>query len=54
MIKESDLDSNFTTIWNGLISQPELQEKLGIEIKKLALPDATKQIVNQLEELLND
>lgn len=54
MIKESDLDSNFITIWNGLISQPELQEKLGTAIKKLALPDATKQIVNQLEELLND
>lgn len=54
MIKESDLDSNFITIWNGLISQPELQEKLGTAVKKLALPDATKQIVNQLEELLND
>ncbi len=54
MIKESHLDENFSTIWKGLISQPQLQEKLGNSIKELALPDATKQIVNQIEELLHD
>lgn len=52
MIKEQDLDQNFITIWNGLISDINLQNKLSSGIKKLALPEATNEIVNQIEQLL--
>lgn len=52
MIKEEDLDQNFTTLWKGLYADLELQKKLSENIKKLALPDATKSIVNELEQLL--
>jgi len=52
MIKEEDLDQYFTTIWEGLYADLELQKKLSENIKKQALPDATTSIVNQLEQLL--
>ena len=52
MIKEVDLDQNFKTIWSGLLSNKELQKKLSENIKTQALPDATKTIVNELEQLL--
>ncbi|PPK94445.1 UDP-N-acetylglucosamine-N-acetylmuramylpentapeptide N-acetylglucosamine transferase [Nonlabens xylanidelens] len=52
MIKEVDLDQNFKTLWTGLLSNIELQKKLSENIKKQALPDATKTIVNELEQLL--
>jgi UDP-N-acetylglucosamine--N-acetylmuramyl-(pentapeptide) pyrophosphoryl-undecaprenol N-acetylglucosamine transferase len=52
MIRESDLDQNFTTLWSGLYSNEELQNKLSKNIKKQALPDATKTIVNEIEQLL--
>jgi UDP-N-acetylglucosamine--N-acetylmuramyl-(pentapeptide) pyrophosphoryl-undecaprenol N-acetylglucosamine transferase len=52
MIREADLDQNFTTLWSGLYSNEELQNKLSKNIKKQALPDATKTIVNEIEQLL--
>ncbi|MFT6799584.1 MAG: UDP-N-acetylglucosamine--N-acetylmuramyl-(pentapeptide) pyrophosphoryl-undecaprenol N-acetylglucosamine transferase [Nonlabens sp.] len=52
MIKEEDLEQNFTTLWKGLYADLELQKKLSENIKKQALPDATKSIVNELEQLL--
>lgn len=52
MIKEADLDQNFTTLWNGLVSNQALQSKLSKNIKKQALPLATEYIVNKIEQLL--
>lgn len=54
LVKEADLDQNFITVWNGLLTDQTLQQKLSTEIKKLALPDATVEIVNQLESIIND
>lgn len=54
MIKETDLDQNFKALWNGLLTQPDLQKKLSDSIKKQALPQATVHIVNEIEKLLND
>lgn len=52
IIKEQDLDQNFLTIWNGLIADASLQDKLSSGIKNLALPEATNDIVNEIEQLL--
>lgn len=52
MIKEQDLDQNFLPIWNGLIADAILQDKLSSGIKNLALPEATNDIVNEIEQLL--
>lgn len=54
MVKEADLDQNFSTIWKGLINDEKLQNDLSSQIKKLALPNATVDIVNQLESIIND
>ncbi|MEN8816710.1 MAG: undecaprenyldiphospho-muramoylpentapeptide beta-N-acetylglucosaminyltransferase [Nonlabens sp.] len=52
MIKEADIDQNFMTLWNGLVSDKELQIKLSKNIKREALPKATDHIVNEIEQLL--
>ncbi len=54
MIKESDLEQNFMTLWKGLIQDSQKQENLSKNIKKLALPQATSHIVNEIEQLLNE
>ncbi|ALM20615.1 UDP-diphospho-muramoylpentapeptide beta-N-acetylglucosaminyltransferase [Nonlabens sp. MIC269] len=54
MIKESDLEQNFMTLWKGLIQDSQKQETLSKNIKKLALPQATSHIVNEIEQLLNE
>lgn len=54
MIKESDLEQNFMTLWKGLIQDFQKQETLSKNIKKLALPQATSHIVNEIEQLLNE
>ncbi|ARN70332.1 MAG: undecaprenyldiphospho-muramoylpentapeptide beta-N-acetylglucosaminyltransferase [Bacteroidota bacterium] len=54
MIKESDLEQNFMTFWKGLIQDSKKQEILSKNIKKLALPQATSHIVNEIEQLLNE
>lgn len=52
MLKEENLDENFETIFSDLFRSVEKQEELGRNIKKLALPDATKKIVDEIEKLL--
>ena len=52
MVKENDLDDKFEAVFSELITSPELQDKLGENIKKLALPNATKHIVDEIEKLL--
>lgn len=53
MIKEEDLNADFENKFKQLISSPEKQQKLGDNIKKLALVNATKDIVDEVEKLLN-
>lgn len=53
LIKESDLDSNFNSEFETLINSKEKRKTLGENIKKLALVNATKDIVDQVEKLIN-
>ena len=52
-IKESNLDSSFEDEFSTLISSTELQKLLSENIKKLALVNATKDIADEVEKLLN-
>ncbi|CAH8288279.1 UDP-N-acetylglucosamine-N-acetylmuramylpentapeptide N-acetylglucosamine transferase [Mariniflexile fucanivorans] len=52
IIKEEDLDADFENKFSQLIASPEKQNKLGDNIKKLALVNATNQIVDEVEKLL--
>jgi UDP-N-acetylglucosamine--N-acetylmuramyl-(pentapeptide) pyrophosphoryl-undecaprenol N-acetylglucosamine transferase len=53
MIKEEDLDIDFENMFSQLASSTEKQEKLSDNIKKLALRNATKDIADEVEKLLN-
>jgi len=53
MIKESDLDIDFENTFAPLVSSMERRKKLGTNIKKLALVNATKDIADEVEKLLN-
>lgn len=52
LLKESDLDQ-FQQVFDNLISNELLQQKLSKNIKELALPNATKDIVREIEKLIN-
>jgi UDP-N-acetylglucosamine--N-acetylmuramyl-(pentapeptide) pyrophosphoryl-undecaprenol N-acetylglucosamine transferase len=54
LIKESELDSNFETEFLSLIASEEKQKTLSENIKKLAKPNATKDIVEEIEKLLKN
>lgn len=51
MIKESELEK-FQETFKDLIKDEKKQIRLGKNMKKMALPDATKQIVNHIEKIL--
>ena len=51
MIKENDLNS-FMKILEGLINDQAKQDLLKKNIKKMALPNATSQIVDEIEKLI--
>lgn len=51
LLKESEL-AVFKTMFSELISDEKLQQKLSENIKKLALPNATKDIVKEIEKLM--
>lgn len=51
LLKESEL-AVFKTMFSELISDEKLQQKLSDNIKKLALPNATKDIVKEIEKLM--
>ena len=53
LIKENDLDTSFDTVFSNLYQSEEVQNKLAKNIKKLALPDATKHIVDEILKLVN-
>ena len=52
IIKEEDLDADFENKLLQLIASPEKQKDLGRRINELALVNATKEIVNEVEKLL--
>ena len=52
LIRESDLDFQFETVFSDLISNENKQIELSQNIKKLALPNATKTIVEEIKKLI--
>lgn len=54
LIKESELETDFETTCKRVLEDENLRDALSTEIKKLALENATKDIVNQVEKLINN
>ncbi|OYU80457.1 MAG: undecaprenyldiphospho-muramoylpentapeptide beta-N-acetylglucosaminyltransferase [Flavobacterium sp. BFFFF1] len=52
MIREAELDTQFTNLFNNLLSDENLQQKLSQNIKTLAKVNATKDIVNEIIKLI--
>jgi UDP-N-acetylglucosamine--N-acetylmuramyl-(pentapeptide) pyrophosphoryl-undecaprenol N-acetylglucosamine transferase len=52
LLKELELDTRFETVFNGLLSNENLQNELSENIAKLAKPDATKDIVEEIVKLI--
>lgn len=52
LIKESELDVQFETVFSDLISNESKQAELSQNIKKLAKPNATKDIVEEIIKLI--
>ena len=52
MIKESELDTQFTTKINALLNDEQLQKNLSVNMLKLAKPNATKDIVDEIVKLI--
>ena len=52
MIEENNLEI-FKTEFEELLKDENKRENLGRNIKKLALPNATKSIVEEIEKLIN-
>lgn len=52
LLKESDLEAQFEAVFSELISDEEKQRQLSTNIKQLALPNATKQIVDEIVKLI--
>ena len=53
LIKESELEAQFETVFSDLISNESKQTELSQNIKKLAKPNATKDIVEEIVKLIN-
>ncbi|WP_298392749.1 undecaprenyldiphospho-muramoylpentapeptide beta-N-acetylglucosaminyltransferase [Flavobacterium sp.] len=52
LLKESELDEKFESVFNKLIHDENLQKSLSENMKKLAKPNATKDIVEQIVKLI--
>jgi UDP-N-acetylglucosamine--N-acetylmuramyl-(pentapeptide) pyrophosphoryl-undecaprenol N-acetylglucosamine transferase len=52
MIKESQLETEFKIVFEALLKDKGKQEELSKNIKQLALPNATKQIVDEIVKLV--
>ncbi|RYJ52752.1 undecaprenyldiphospho-muramoylpentapeptide beta-N-acetylglucosaminyltransferase [Flavobacterium petrolei] len=52
LLKESELNSQFSVVFESLVKDPEKQKQLSKNIKQLALPEATKQIVDEIVKLI--
>ncbi|WP_298541475.1 undecaprenyldiphospho-muramoylpentapeptide beta-N-acetylglucosaminyltransferase [uncultured Aquimarina sp.] len=53
MLKESELDEKFQKTITQLLESEAMQIKLTHAIKKMALPNATKDIVNEIEQIIS-
>lgn len=52
LLKESELDEKFESVFNKLIHDENLQNDLSLNMKKLGKPNATKDIVEQILKLI--
>ncbi|UYW00653.1 undecaprenyldiphospho-muramoylpentapeptide beta-N-acetylglucosaminyltransferase [Flavobacterium agricola] len=52
LIKEKDLENSFKPIFQNLIQNTELQQSMSSKFKSLAKPNATKEIVKNIIELI--
>lgn len=52
LLKESELENEFSIVFEALLKDQGKQKLLSDNIKRLARPDATKQIVEQIKKLL--
>lgn len=52
LIKESELDTEFSLVFEALLKDTGKQKQLSENIKELALPKATKQIVDEIVKLI--
>jgi UDP-N-acetylglucosamine--N-acetylmuramyl-(pentapeptide) pyrophosphoryl-undecaprenol N-acetylglucosamine transferase len=52
LLKEAQLDSEFNLVFEALLKDKGKQEDLSKNIKSLALPNATKDIVNEIVKLI--
>ena len=52
LIKESELDENFSSVFSDLVANENLQKQLSENIKKLAKINATKDIVDEIVKLI--
>lgn len=52
LLKEFQLDTDFSLVFESLIKDQGKQEQLSENIKQLALPNATKQIVDEIVKLI--
>ena len=52
MLKESELESQFSLVFEVLLKDQGKQNQLSENIKLLAMPEATKQIVDEIEKLI--
>ena len=53
MLEEYELENHFDGVFTSLIQSEKQQQNLAENIQKLALPNATKDIVHQLNHLVN-
>ena len=52
LLKESELENKFESVFTDLISNENLQKEISQNIKKLAKPNATKDIVEEIIKLI--
>ena len=53
MVKEKDLDNDFESVFVDVFQSKSKQEALATNIRRLAMPNATKDIVDEIEKLLS-
>lgn len=54
LLKESELDAQFEAVFGELIADESLQAKLRANIQKLAKPNATEAIVDEIVKLIKE
>ncbi|MBD1261845.1 undecaprenyldiphospho-muramoylpentapeptide beta-N-acetylglucosaminyltransferase [Maribacter polysiphoniae] len=54
MVGEKELDANFEGVFQEMFQSKEKQVQLGDNIRKLAMPNATAAIVDEIEKLIRD